>query len=52
MFWTLFFTLFFSPCADESSQNCVWYAQVQGNGQGESYLDLFGTTHYLEGKKK
>lgn len=31
-----------TPCATEDSTNCVWHADVQGNGQGRSFLDLGG----------
>lgn len=30
------------PCARESSHWCTWYADRQGNGQGQSFLDIGG----------
>lgn len=34
-------------CATEDSSNCVWYATVQGNGEGRSFIDLGGNIYYL-----
>lgn len=34
-------------CSTEDSTNCVWYASVQGNGEGRSFIDLGGTVYYL-----
>ena len=31
-----------TPCPTEDSTNCFWDAQSRGNGQGRSYMDLFG----------
>lgn len=35
------------PCATEDSSNCVWDAQSMGNGTGNSFVDLDGTTYDL-----
>lgn len=37
------------PCPTEDSENCVWDAEVQGNGQGRSFIRLGGVTRYLDG---
>jgi len=34
-------------CPTEDSSTCVWYADVQGNGQGNSFIDLGGNVFYL-----
>lgn len=36
------------PCLTEDSTNCFWDAAVQGNGSGESFIDINGTAHYIE----
>lgn len=46
---SLIFSLFMSPCEFEDSTNCYWAANVQGNGSGESFIDIMGTALYLEG---
>lgn len=46
---SLIFSLFMSPCESEDSSNCYWAANVQGNGSGESFIDIMGTSLYLEG---
>ena len=33
-------------CEFEDSTNCVWNAQVQGNGIGESFVDVNGIAYY------
>lgn len=33
-------------CATEDSTNCFWNANVQGNGTGNSFLDVNGTAYY------
>lgn len=35
-------------CEFEDSTNCVWNAQEEGNGVGESFVDIDGTAHYVE----
>lgn len=35
-------------CEQEDSTNCVWNAQDQGNGEGESFVDVDGETFYEE----
>ena len=35
-------------CEFEDSQNCFWDAQLQGNGIGESFIDIEGETLYIE----
>lgn len=37
------------PCATEDSSNCVWDSRVQGNGQGNSFVDVDGTAYYFGG---
>lgn len=34
-------------CETEDSTNCYWDATVQGNGLGQSFVDIDGTAHYL-----
>ena len=33
-------------CEFEDSTNCFWNAQVQGNGIGESFVDVNGVAYY------
>ena len=35
-------------CEFEDSTNCVWNAQEQGNGIGESFVDIEGEIFYIE----
>ena len=35
-------------CEYEDSTNCIWNAQEQGNGIGESFVDIDGETFYIE----
>lgn len=35
-------------CEFEDSTNCIWNAQEQGNGIGESFIDIDGATFYIE----
>lgn len=36
-----------TPCATEDSLGCFWDADVQGNGQGSSFVvDTDGTVYY------
>lgn len=35
------------PCPTEDSTNCYWDATVQGNGLGQSFVDINGTAHYV-----
>ncbi|QQO39507.1 hypothetical protein SEA_NAMAGO_106 [Microbacterium phage Namago] len=34
-------------CVTEDSDNCVWDARVDGNGEGRSFVTIDGVTHYL-----
>lgn len=34
-------------CEYEDSQNCYWDADVSGNGQGTSFIDVDGVAYYL-----
>lgn len=34
-------------CSTEDSTNCYWDATVQGNGLGQSFVDINGTAHYI-----
>lgn len=36
------------PCATENDHNCYWDADVQGNGQGRSFIDVAGTAYPAE----
>lgn len=35
------------PCKYEDSENCVWNAQVRGNGEGHSFVRYLRHTFYL-----
>jgi len=35
-------------CATEDSMNCVWDADVQGNGKGRTFVDIDGVAYYAE----
>jgi hypothetical protein len=35
------------PCPTEDSDNCVWLASEQGNGQGHSFYTIMGDTTYF-----
>ena len=35
-------------CEFEDSQNCIWLANTSGNKQGDSFIDILGTTLYAE----
>lgn len=35
-------------CATEDSSNCYWDANFQGNGQGNSFIDINGTAYYVK----
>ena len=35
-------------CEYEDSTNCVWNAQEQGNGIGESFVNIEGEIFYIE----
>lgn len=37
-------------CPTEDSVNCVWYADVQGNGHGQSFVNLDGEVIYITGR--
>lgn len=32
------------PCPTEDSMNCFWDATLQGNHQGQSFVDILGWT--------
>lgn len=34
-------------CVTEDSDNCVWDARIDGNGEGRSFVTIDGVTHYL-----
>ncbi|MGO2150857.1 MAG: hypothetical protein ACTH32_06605 [Microbacterium gubbeenense] len=36
------------PCPTEDAANCTWNAAQHGNGTGHSFIDLDGTTIYLD----
>lgn len=36
------------PCPTEDSTDCVWNADVQGNGEGRSFVDIGGTAYYFQ----
>lgn len=36
-------------CAEEDSRNCYWDADVLGNGEGRSFIDINGTAYYTTG---
>lgn len=38
------------PCQSESSRDCIWVADLQGNGEGSTFIDYSGNTYYLEAK--
>lgn len=35
-------------CPTEDSTNCVWDATAQGNGHGQSFIDIDGTAYNLD----
>lgn len=37
----------FTPCKQEDSRNCFWWAEGRGNGEGKSFVNLRGRTIYL-----
>lgn len=37
-----------NECPTEDSTNCVWDATAQGNGTGQSFIDLDGTAYTLD----
>lgn len=36
-------------CAEEDSTNCSWNAQVQGDGNGTSFVNIGGLFIYADG---
>jgi len=46
MLIALILALLFTPCADETSQNCTWYGG--SNQVGQTFTDLNGNAHYWE----
>jgi hypothetical protein len=36
-----------NECPTEDSTNCVWDATAQGNGTGQSFIDIDGTAYTL-----
>lgn len=39
--------LLFPACASEDSNNCLWDASTQGNGEGSSFLVINDNIYYL-----
>ena len=37
LLWPMFAQL---PCPTEDSTNCTWYADIQGNGKGQSFTSF------------
>lgn len=35
-----------TPCEFEEDTNCYWNAAEQGNGEGESFVDVSGEAYY------
>lgn len=35
-------------CPTEDSDNCIWFASEQGNGEGHSFYTIMGETTYFE----
>ena len=35
-------------CEWEDSTDCYWDADVQGNGEGRSFVDIAGTAYYVD----
>ena len=35
------------PCPTEDSDNCIWLASEQGNGEGQSFYTVLGETTYF-----
>lgn len=33
---------FANPCQTEDGAVCTWHADIQGNGQGESFTNFYG----------
>lgn len=44
-FLLLVASLILPPCAAEDSTNCVWIADVSGNGAGSSFVDVGGVAY-------
>lgn len=38
-------------CATEDSTNCKWDADTQGNGIGQSFIDIEGKQIFISGRK-
>ena len=38
----------FPFCEFEDSQNCLWFAPMQGNGKGDSFVNFMGHILYAE----
>lgn len=34
-------------CPTEDSDNCIWHANTQGNGEGQSFYTILGETTYF-----
>lgn len=34
-------------CPTEDSTNCIWHADVSGNGEGSTFIDINGWVIYL-----
>lgn len=41
-------TITLTPCEYEDSRNCYWDADVAGNGEGVSFIDVDGVAYYPE----
>lgn len=37
------------PCPTEDSDNCYWDAPTMGDGTGESFVTINGTSYYEDG---
>lgn len=35
-------------CEYEDSTNCIWDAENQGNGEGQSFIDIDGSVYYTD----
>lgn len=35
-------------CETEDATDCYWNADVQGNGEGRSFVNIAGTAYYVE----
>ena len=49
-FLVLVCALLFPSCATEDSMNCVWDADIAGNGVGVSFVDVGGVAYTFDGE--